>query len=62
MLNTLAPALPGFLGGPTEMVPSNMTPMKIYGDFHKDSYAERNLRFGVREHAMGINEGLALIH
>ena len=55
MLNTLAPALPGFLGGPTDLVPSNMTPMNIYGDFQKDSYAERNLRVGVREHAMGIN-------
>lgn len=35
--------------------------MKMFGDFQKDSYAERNLRFGVREHAMGaICNGLAL--
>ena len=64
MLNTLPPALPVFLGGPTDLVPSNMTPMIIYGDFQKDSYAERNLHFGVLEYAMGIyyNKGLALIH
>ena len=38
-----------------------MTLMKMYGDFQKNSYAERNLRFGVREHAMGaICNGLAL--
>jgi transketolase len=38
-----------------------MTLMKMYGDFQKHSYAERNMRFGVREHAMGaICNGLAL--
>ena len=61
MLNALAPALPGFLGGSADLAPSNMTLMKMYGDFQKNSYAERNLRFGVREHAMGaICNGLAL--
>merc|ERR1711988_1701485 len=34
---------------------------KAHGDFQKDSPAERNLRFGVREHAMGaICNGIAL--
>ena len=61
MLNALAPRIPGFLGGSADLAPSNMTLMKMYGDFQKDSYAERNLRFGVREHAMGaICNGLAL--
>ena len=61
MLNSLAPAIPGFLGGSADLAPSNMTLMKMYGDFQKDSPAERNLRFGVREHAMGaICNGLAL--
>jgi len=61
MLNALAPAIPGFLGGSADLAPSNMTLMKMYGDFQKNSYAERNLRFGVREHAMGaICNGLAL--
>lgn len=26
---------------------------QMFGDFQKNSYAERNMRFGVREHAMG---------
>ena len=61
MLNALAPRIPGFLGGSADLAPSNMTLMKMYGDFQKNQYAERNLRFGVREHAMGaICNGLAL--
>lgn len=61
MLNALAPAIPGFLGGSADLAPSNMTLMKMFGDFQKDTPAERNLRFGVREHAMGaICNGIAL--
>ena len=30
-----------------------MTLMKMYGDFQKGQYQEKNLRFGVREHGMG---------
>jgi len=38
-----------------------MTLMKMFGDFQKDTPAERNLRFGVREHGMGaIVNGIAL--
>lgn len=41
--------------------PSNLTLMKMFGDFQKDSPAERNVRFGVREHAMGaICNGIGL--
>jgi hypothetical protein len=51
----------GFLGGSADLAPSNMTLMKAFGDFQKGTYAERNLRFGVREHGMGaICNGLAL--
>lgn len=33
----------------------------MFGDFQKGSYAERNMRFGVREHAMGaICNGISL--
>ena len=61
MLNALAPAIPGFLGGSADLAPSNMTLMKMFGDYQKGSPAERNLRFGVREHAMGaICNGIAL--
>ena len=38
-----------------------MTLMKMYGDFQKGQYQEKNLRFGVREHGMGaICNGIAL--
>ncbi|MEW5297878.1 MAG: hypothetical protein WDW36_001057 [Sanguina aurantia] len=53
MLNALADVLPGLIGGSADLAPSNLTLLKKSGDFQKDSYAERNLRFGVREHAMG---------
>jgi transketolase len=61
MLNALAPVLPGLIGGSADLAPSNMTLMKMFGDFQKDTPAERNMRFGVREHAMGaICNGIAL--
>lgn len=38
-----------------------MTLMKMYGDFQKGQYQEKNLRYGVREHGMGaIANGIAL--
>ena len=38
-----------------------MTLMKQFGDFQKDTPAERNIRYGVREHGMGaIANGIAL--
>ena len=46
---------------PADLAPSNMTLMKMYGDFQKNQYEEKNLRFGVREHGMGaICNGIAL--
>ncbi|KAL6007946.1 hypothetical protein ACLOJK_033451 [Asimina triloba] len=60
-LNSLAKVLPGFLGGSADLASSNMTLLKMFGDFQKDSPQERNLRFGVREHGMGaICNGIAL--
>ena len=61
MLNALAPVLPGLIGGSADLAPSNLTLMKMFGDFQKDTPGERNIRFGVREHGMGaICNGLAL--
>lgn len=61
MLNALATVLPGLMGGSADLAPSNMTLMKMFGDFQKDTPAERNVRFGVREHAMGaIANGMGL--
>ena len=61
MLNALAPVLPGLIGGSADLAPSNLTLLKMFGDFQKDSPAERNVRFGVREHGMGaISNGICL--
>ncbi|XP_038684162.1 transketolase, chloroplastic-like [Tripterygium wilfordii] len=60
-LNALAKVLPGFLGGSADLASSNMTLLKSFGDFQKDTPEERNVRFGVREHSMGaICNGIAL--
>jgi len=62
MLNALGSAIPGFLGGSADLAPSNMTLMKQFGDFQKDTPAERNVRFGVREHAMGAISNAMCLH
>ena len=53
MLNALAENLPTLMGGSADLAPSNNTIIKSSFDFQKDSYAGRNIRFGVREFAMG---------
>ncbi|GJY96568.1 transketolase, chloroplastic [Tanacetum coccineum] len=61
MLNALAPVLPGFVGGSADLASSNMTLLKMFGDFQKATPEECNIRFGVREHGMGaICNGIAL--
>ncbi|WCJ22872.1 Transketolase [Euphorbia peplus] len=60
-LNALATVLPGLIGGSADLASSNMTLLKMFGDFQKDTPEERNVRFGVREHAMGaICNGIGL--
>jgi len=49
ILNAIAKALPGFLGGSADLAPSNKTYLHGMGEFPKG----RNIHFGVREHAMG---------
>lgn len=48
ILNALAKAIPGFLGGSADLAPSNKTELKGFGDFPKG----KNIHFGIREHAM----------
>jgi transketolase len=61
VLNAIAPALPGLVGGSADLAPSNNTLLQGLGDFQAGSPEGRNLHFGVREHAMGaIANGLAL--
>merc|ERR1712151_133299 len=52
-LNALANVMPEFMGGSADLAPSNMTLMKCTGDFLKDSYEGRNMRFGICEFGMG---------
>ncbi|XP_065000172.1 transketolase, chloroplastic-like [Musa acuminata AAA Group] len=60
-LNALAKVLPGLLGGSADLASSNMTLLKMFGNFQKGTPEERNVRFGVREHGMGaICNGIAL--
>ena len=55
----LSGAVPELFGGAADLSESNLTDVKGAGDFSA-TLAGRNLRFGVREHAMGaIANGLA---
>jgi transketolase len=61
VLNAIADHIPGLIGGSADLAPSNNTIIKASHDFQKDGYDGRNIRFGVREHAMGgILSGIAL--
>jgi transketolase len=58
-IQALAPRLPELFGGAADLSESNLTDVKGEPNFSADE-AGRNLRFGVREHAMGgIGSGLA---
>ncbi|MFP4476789.1 MAG: transketolase [Desulfatibacillaceae bacterium] len=61
VLNALAAGLPTLIGGSADLAPSNKTIINDSGDFAKDAWQNRNIRFGVREHAMAaICSGMAL--
>jgi transketolase len=58
-IQALAPRVPALFGGAADLSESNLTDVKGAADFTA-SEAGRNLRFGVREHAMGgIANGIA---
>jgi transketolase len=60
-LNVLAQNIPWLLGGSADLGPSNKTLLAGAGDFQHGNPSGRNLRFGIREHAMSaIVNGLAL--
>ncbi|MBN1322239.1 MAG: transketolase [Thermoleophilia bacterium] len=61
VLNALAGRMPTLVGGSADLAPSNNTYMAGLGDFQAGEPTGRNLRFGVREHAMGgVLNGMAL--
>lgn len=61
VLNAIAPNLPALMGGSADLAPSNKTYMTCAEEFQKEAWGGRNIRFGVREHAMGaIMSGMYL--
>ena len=60
VLNAVAKAVPGLVGGSADLAPSNNTYLKDMGDFTRATPAGRNFHFGVREHGMGaVANGMA---
>ena len=56
IMNEIARAIPGFIGGSADLAPSNKTELKGMGDFPNG----RNIHYGIREHAMAaINNAIA---
>jgi len=61
VLNAAAANIPSLIGGSADLAPSNKTIINGTSDFQKGNYIGRNIRFGVREHAMGgILNGMSL--
>ena len=60
ILNSLAAQLPELMGGSADLAPSTKTYISEETDFSFENRNGRNLRFGVREHAMAaILNGIA---
>jgi len=61
VLNAIAKQVPWIIGGSADLNPSTKTYLKFDTDFSASNPKGRNLRYGVREHAMGaIMNGLTL--
>ncbi len=52
VLNKIAPKVPWLVGGSADLAPSNNSLMSQSSYFGSGNYAERNIAWGVREHAM----------
>ncbi len=61
VINAIADTIPQMIGGSGDLTPSNNTYIKSSADMQADRYANRNIHFGIREHAMGSTmNGMAL--
>jgi transketolase len=61
VLNAIAPRVTNLMGGSADLAPSTKTLISGESDFQAGRYDGRNMRFGVREHAMGsILNGMSL--
>jgi len=53
VINAIADKIPQMIGGSGDLTPSNNTYIKSSSNFEAGRYANRNIHFGIREHAMG---------
>ena len=61
VINAIADNIPQMIGGSGDLTPSNNTYIKSSSNFEAGRYANRNIHFGIREHAMGSTmNGMAL--
>ena len=61
VLNAIAPAVTGLVGGSADLAPSNKTMIAGSGDMRPEGGLGRNIHFGVREHGMGaVINGMGL--
>jgi transketolase len=61
VINAIAEKVPQLIGGSADLTPSNNTFIKSSPDFQAGKYENRNIHFGIREHAMGATmNGMAL--
>ncbi|MGE3466414.1 MAG: transketolase [Pyrinomonadaceae bacterium] len=61
VINAIADAIPQMIGGSADLTPSNNTYIRSSSNFAAGAYANRNIHFGIREHAMGSTmNGMAL--
>jgi transketolase len=62
VINALAEALPELIQGAADLSSSTDTTIKSSGDVERGDYGQRNIRYGVREHAMGAMTNGILAH
>ncbi len=61
ILNLLAAKVPELVGGSADLAPSTKTYLNDFKDVNAADFSGRNLRFGIREHAMGaVLNGISL--
>jgi len=61
ILNKIAEKIDYIIGGSADLSPSTKTYLDKFPEIQKDCFEARNIRFGVREHAMGaICNGISL--
>lgn len=61
VINAIADKIPQLIGGSGDLTPSNNTYIKSSANFANGGYQNRNIHFGIREHAMGSTmNGMAL--